>query len=73
MNTKWMEDSALRPDTRLFLSHFTTFCVSLTSQCYMKGLCKQLLLLNSEDAESYSQVGGFYSWSQIFPTAHYLW
>lgn len=54
MNTKWMEDSALRPDKRHFLTHFTAFCVLLTSQCYTENLSKQLLLLNSEGAQSYS-------------------
>ena len=54
MNTKRVEDSALRPDIRHFLTHFTAFCVSLTSQRCIENLGKQLLLLNSEGAQSYS-------------------
>lgn len=43
MNTKWLEDSTLRPSVRHFLTHFTSFYVSLTSQCYAHNLDKQLL------------------------------
>lgn len=67
MNTKWVEDSALRPDMKHFLTHFTAFCVSLTSQCCIENPGKQLLLLNSEGAQSYIRLGGCYSWSNSFP------
>lgn len=54
MNAKWMEESALRPRMRHFLTHFTGFYVSLTSQCYADNLDKQLLLLSREGAQSCS-------------------
>lgn len=54
MNAEWVEDSALRPSMRHFLTNFTGFYVSLTSQCYTDNLDKQLSFLNREGAQSYS-------------------